>query len=101
MKKALLVLLILFCVLFFSTKTQAQNRHHRQIFYVNVYGGNSVYFPSMRPVVYIVNQYSVYLNTIYYVDPWGCRTGHGCNIYRYYTCYSNGAITYFDSYIYF
>ncbi len=100
MKKALLFLLLLFCVFFFSKKIQAQNRHHRPNFYVNFYGNNN-YFPPMRPIIYIVNQYSVYLNTVYYVDWSGCRTGHGYNIYRHYTCYSDGMTFYVDTYTYF
>ncbi len=101
MKKAILILCILFLVFFCSTKVQAQNRHRGLTFYVNVYPGNNVYFPSMRPMVYIVNQYSVYLNTVYYVDWYGYHTGHGYTIYRYYTCYSNGATTFVDIYNYF
>jgi hypothetical protein len=101
MKKALLILLILFCAFFFSKKVQAQNRHHRPNFYVNIYRSNNVFFPSMQPMIYIVNQYSVYLNTVYYVDRCGFSTGHGYSIYRYYTCYSNGMVTYVDGYTYF
>lgn len=102
MKKALLILLVLVCVLLFSIKVQAQRRHHhRPIFYVNVYGNNNVYFPSMRPIICIVNQYNIYLDTVYYVDWYGYRTGRGYNIYRYYTVYSNGVVTYIDTYTYF
>jgi hypothetical protein len=96
MKKALLILIIVFCALFFSIKVQAQRRH-QPTFYINVYRNNNVYFQSMRPVIYVVNKYSICVNTVYYLDNCGYQTGHGYRIFRNYTRYSDGMTIWRDS----
>lgn len=102
MKKSLLILFIFFCVLFCSKKVQAQNCQPRATFYVNFYPNVNPYFtPLLRPVVYVINDYTIYLNTVYYTDWSGCRIGHGYNIYRRYIHYSDGRVIFMDTYTYF
>lgn len=106
MKKGILIFIILFLVIFCSKKSQqaqAQNRPHRT--HVNVYVGNPYYFPPpVRQVVYITYQYSVYWTTVYTgysIDMYGYQIRHGYNVFRNYTCFSNGVTTFVDTFTYF
>lgn len=101
MKKVLLILIILFCVIFYSTKVQGQNRHRRHNLRTNVLVTNKVYYLPIIVPIYITNQYSAYHDTVYYLDCYGYKSEHGFNIYRHYTVFSNGFRSYVETYIYF
>lgn len=95
------VLFIIFVVLLFSIKVDAQHHRHSRGFNVNIQTfRNNFCYPQpqyIRPVVYIVNQYSVCINTVYYVNQCGYRTGHGYRIFRNYVHYSDGTTVWNDS----
>lgn len=98
------ILFIIFVVLLFSVKVNAQHNRHLRGFSVNIqmFGNNCYPQPQcIRPVIYIVNQYSVCINTVYYVNQCGYRTGHGYRVQRNYTHYSDGGMVYNDVIIYF
>lgn len=125
MKKVLFMLSIF--ALLFSVKVEAQTRrvivrigvgqqggyyypqqqyyqqyyYNQRSYYPQYYNNQVYYYNQQYYQPYVIGRSSIILSRVYNRDAWGRYTGHGYTLYRYYTRWSNGAVTTDDRPIYF